>query len=331
MFSGIKIILFAVLSFLILPQLGIAAGLDLINFITTPRTPGANVKVLIRMESYAVNLNSANIAWYVNNIKVEEGIALKEQTVTTGDFGQKTVVDIIILTARGEKLDKQLIIAPAEVDLLWEAQTYTPPFYKGKALATYKSNIRVTAIPRFNTLTSDPKKFYYKWTYNRNLSVGEALGKNSVVVPMGYVNSQLPVVVNVSLPGTDWTGMKNINIPGTEAKVVLYRQEPLLGIQFNNAWKGEISTNESEFVAYAVPYFFSLDDLINNRLAYTWEINRRYTSPGLDARYLTIPKPTNADGTALTTPTAMLVSFKVQNPARILQRGQSQATVTFTP
>jgi len=313
------------------PQFVAAKGLDLVNFILTPKTPGAHEKVQIRMESFVVDLNTANIAWYVNKVKVEEGIALKDQTVMTGDFGEKLIVDIEILTMRGEIFNKQVVIAPAEVDLLWEAQTYTPPFYKGKALATFKSNVRVTAIPRFNTLTSDPKQYYYKWTYSRNLGVGEALGKNSVVVPMGYANTPLPIMVNVTLPGTEWSGLKSSTIPGTEAKVVLYQQAPLLGIQFNNAWSEKISTNESEFVVYAAPYFFSLDDLMNNRLVYTWEVNRRYTSPGLDARYLTIPKPSGPNGGVLSTPVNSNVSFKVQNPSRILQSGYSQATLTFTP
>lgn len=319
--------------FFAIPISSSAAGLDLVNFIMTPKTPGANERVLVRMESYAVNLNTANIAWYINKVKAEEGIALKEQTITTGNFGEKTIIDIIIFTAQGDRLEKKLIIAPAEVDLLWEAQTYTPPFYKGKALASYKSLVRVTAIPRFNTLTSDPKQYYYKWTYSQNLGAGEALGKNSIVIPMGYANAQLPVMVNVTLG--DWSGVKNIAIPGSEAKVVLYQQAPLLGIQFNNAWTGDISTSESEFVAYAAPYFFSLDDLTNNRLVYRWEVNRRYTAPGLDARYLTIPSPIqkDADGNTVRGAVAMpmTVSFKAQNPARVLQGGQAQATLTFTP
>ncbi len=297
------------------------AGFDLVNITTSPKTPGANETVTVRIESYAVNLNTANLVWYVNKVPVKEGIAEKEITLRTGDFGTKTTVDIVIFTADGVKLNKQLIIAPAEVDLLWEAQTYTPPFYKGKALASYKSLVRVTAIPRFNALTSNPKEFYYKWTYNRIQNVGEALGKDSVVIPMGYADSPVPVSVDVSLPGTDWKGIKNSSIEGTEAKLVFYHQAPLLGVEFNHALTGT-QTKETEFTIYAVPYFFSLDNFANGNLLYTWNVDRAYRAPDFDQQNLTLVKPSN-------TAASYDVSLRVQNPKRILQEGRAQATISF--
>ncbi len=304
-----------------------AAGFDLVNLTTTPKSPGAMEKTILRIESFAVNLNTANIIWNVDGVFVKDGIADKELTVTTPDFGKKMVIDIIIMTAAGDKIDKQFIIAPAEVDLLWEAQTYTPPFYKGKALPTFKSSVRVSAIPRFNTLTSNPKEYYYKWTYNRTLVVGEALGKNSVVVPMGFTNAPVPVLVEVSLPGTDWKGTKNANITGTAAKIVLYENDPFYGVQFHHpitvAGTGARKTKETELTVYAVAYFFSSDDLANNRLVYTWEVNRRYTSPGLFPRYLTLVKPETGDAT-------YAVSLRIQNPNRVLQEARASAQVSFT-
>lgn len=320
---------------LTLPHVTLAAGFNIINFVTIPKTPGANEEVTIRLESYTTNLGNSAIAWYVNKVKLSEGIALTEVKVRTLDFGQKTIVDAVIITDQGERIDKQFVIAPAELDLLWEAQTYTPPFYKGKALPTFKSLVRVTAIPRFNSLTSDPKKYHYKWTFNRNLGLGEATGKNSVVFPMGYADTPVPVDVTITLAGTDWTGDKHISVPGFPAKAVLYQQDPLLGINFNSAWTKGIETKESEFVAYAVPYFFSLDDLVNNRLVLRWEIDRGYVSPGLDARYLTIPNPIekNDDGASVRGATAVTktISFRAQNPGRILQEGSAKSTLTFTP
>ena len=318
-----------------LPHSALAVGLNIINFATYPAMPGANEEVTIRLESYTTSLGTSAIRWFVNKTDHSEGLALTEVKVHTLDFGQKTVIDVVIVTEQGERIDKQLVIAPAEVDVLWEAQTYTPPFYKGKALPTFKSNVRVTAIPRFNSLTSDPKKYTYRWKYNRNLGLGEGLGKNSVIFPMSYEDVNVPVDVTVTLSGTEWVGNKYVDIPATSAKVVLYEQAPLLGINFNSAWTTPIETSESEFVAYAAPFFFSLDDLVNNRIVYRWEINRGYVSPGLDARYLTIPNPIakNDAGSSArgSTPVSMMVSFDAQNPARILQEGRMQSTLIFKP
>lgn len=322
--------------FLLLPSSALGAGFNVINVITDPKLPGANEEVTIRLESYTTNLGASAIRWFVNKTDHSQGLALTEIKVRTGDFGVRTVVDVVIVTDQGERIDKQLVVAPAEVDVLWEALTYTPPFYKGKALPSFKSMVRVTAIPRFNSLTSDPKKYKYRWTYNRVSGLGEAVGKNSVLVPMGYDDVSMPVDVFVTLPGTDWSGSKYLSIPGSPAKVVLYEQAPLLGINFNSAWTSTpIETAESEFVAYAVPFFFSLDDIVNNRIVYRWEVNRVYTAPGLDARYLTIANPIqkDEDGVSVSNakPSTMTVSFSAQNPVRILQEGRAQSTLTFTP
>ena len=317
------LILSSIIATLFIPTSALAAGFDLINITTKPKTPGANESVTIRIESYAVNLNSANITWYINNEAIENGIADKDFVVTTGDFGEKTTVDILILTAEGSIIRKQVIIAPAEIDLLWEAQTYTPPFYKGKALPSYKSLVRVSAIPRVNSLTSNPKDFYYKWMYNNTQNVGEALAKTSVVIPMNYADSQIPIQVMVSLPETDWKGEKRLLIKGAVPKLVFYSNAPLLGMQFGRALTANNETDATEYGIFAAPYFFSLDNLMNNNLLYTWNINGRYQAPELNPQYMTFTK----NGTAAQ---EYAVFLRIQNPKRILQEAGGKTGVYFT-
>ena len=301
-----------------------AAGLDLINFSTNPKTPGPHEDVTISMNSYAVDLNTATIIWFVNKSPSKQGIAEKTLTIRTGDLGTKTIVDITILGNTG-KINKQIVIAPAEVDVLWEAQTYTPPFYKGKALPSYKSLVRVTAIPRFNALTSDPTQYYYKWKYNKIQGAGEGLGKNSIVIPMGWADSKIPVSVTVDLPGTDWSGYKLTNVPGHEAKLVLYEQAPLLGIQFDHALLTRQATKVgvgNTFNVHAVPYYFSTDNLQNGELIYTWTVNRSTVVSGLDPLNITLTKQGKAEEN-------FAVSLRVQNPKRILQEGRAQSNIVL--
>ena len=298
-----------------------AAGLDLINISTNPKTPGPNEDVIISMNSYAVDLNTAMIIWFVNKSPSKQGIAEKTLTIHTGDLGTKTIVDITILGNTG-KINKQIVIAPAEVDMLWEAQTYTPPFYKGKALPSYKSLVRVTAIPRFNALTSDPSQYYYKWTYNKIQGAGEALGKNSIVIPMGWADSKIPVAVTVNLPGTDWSGYKLTNVSGHEPKLVLYEQAPLLGIQFDHALIAKVPKTGvgNTFNVHAVPYYFSTDNLQNGELIYTWTVNRSNVVAGLDPLNITLTKQSKAEEN-------FAVSLRVQNPRRILQESITQSNI----
>ena len=53
-----------------------AAGTDLVTFTTMPKSPGALEKITVSIESFAVDLNSANIVWNVDKEFVKDGIAI---------------------------------------------------------------------------------------------------------------------------------------------------------------------------------------------------------------------------------------------------------------
>ncbi len=314
--------IFIALTILLMPTEAFAAGGDLVSVKTNPVTPGPNQSVMVSIESFAVNINSANIIWYVNKEPRKEGVGEKTFTFTLGDFGNVSTIDILILTAEGSQIKRQVVLAPAEIDILWEAQTYTPPFYKGKALPSYKSFLRVSAIPRYNSPSSNPSEYHYKWRYNRIENVGEGLAKNSVVIPSGYADAAVPVILDVKLPSTPWSGSASANIKGAEAKVVLYENAPLLGIQFNRALKGGNDAVGNGYTIRAIPYFFSTDNYFNNELVYTWKLGGSNIIPGQDPTTLVLTKKGKG---AESYP----VSLRVQNPKRILQEGAAGATISF--
>ncbi len=298
------------------------AAFGLISQKLTPPTPGPNQEVTIQLNSYNVNLNAAKIIWYIDGEAQKEGTAETSFVTRTGDFGEKKVVDVVIFAQDGTRFDKQIVLAPAEVDILWEALTYTPPFYKGKALPTYKSLVKVSALARFNTETSDPAAYYYKWTLDRNKGVGEALGKNSTVVAAAWPDSHVNVAVETSLPGTDWKGAKNLNIDSVNPQVVFYEQAPLLGIRFAQALTSGLVATGNEFTIQAAPYFFSLDNYKNGELVYEWTANRNRVLPTLDPLKLILTKSSKAAEN-------FIVSLSVQNAKRVIQEGRGQTTVSF--
>lgn len=308
---------------LISPTSAFAVSADLVSTKIVPSIPGPNQNVTVSIQSFAVNIDSARIVWYVNKEPKKEGVGEKTFTFTLGDFGNASTIDVIILTPEGVQVKKQLVIAPAEVDILWEAQTYTPPFYKGKALPSYKSLLRVSAIPRYNSLSSNPSEYSYKWTYNRIENAGAGIGKDRVVIPAGWADSAVPVSVDVKLPNSAWTGgSANTNITGTKAKVVLYENAPLLGTQFNHALTESVAATGNEFAIRAVPYFFSTDNYMNNGLIYTWKLGGSNVVPGQDPTNFVITKKGRS---AESYP----FSLRVQNPARVLQEGIAGGTVSF--
>ena len=299
-----------------------AAGLDLVKITTNPVTPGPHQEVTVSIQSFAVDLNTAQIIWYVDKEPAKQGIAEKSITTMTGDFGDKTVVDITIIPTYGDTLNKQIVIEPSEVDLLWEARTYTPPFYKGKALPTFKSMVKVTAMPRRNSYSSNPKEFYYKWTYNRIQGLGEALGMNSVLMPSGWPDSAVPISVEVSVPGSTWKGTQEANIPATLPKIVFYEQAPLLGTRFDHAIQNSSTQTGNMLDIRAVPYFFSTDNYLNGNLIYTWNVNGSNTQGGSEPTNLQLTK-SGKDAESFA------VSLRIQNPKRILQEGKVSSNITL--
>ena len=142
---------------------------------------------------------------------------------------------------------------------------------------------------------------------------------------MGWADSKIPVAVTVSLPGTDWSGYELTNIPGHEAKVVLYEQAPLLGIQFDHALTANQtikSDMRNTFNVHAVLYYFSTDNLQNGQLVYTWTVNRNNIVAGLDPMNITVTKQGKGEE-------AFVVALRVQNPKRILQEGRAQASIVL--
>jgi len=55
---------------------------------------------------------------------------------------------ISIILDSTHRIDKEIVIEPAQLDILWEStDSYVPPFYEGKALPSIESTIKVVALP----------------------------------------------------------------------------------------------------------------------------------------------------------------------------------------
>jgi len=314
-----------VIGILLFPCITFAA-LDLVTFSTNPQNPPPNQTVTVSIQSYAINLNSARITWYVDKEVVKDGIAEKSIRTNTKEFGQTTVIDVVLVDATGVRTDKKFLLRPIEIDLLWEADTYTPPFYKGKALPTYKSNVKATAMARIRSLSDNPTSFYYTWTINRIQGLGEGLGKTSAIIPMKYAGSPVPTEVRVREVseqkdgGGTWSVVQNIL--ATNPLLAFYEQAPLLGTIFERALSGSAGTKGTGFRIRAVPYFFSNDDMANGNLVYTWKKDGASVAPALDPTSIQLGKT----GTAAQ---SSAVSLSVQNRKRILQQASAQITVNF--
>src|SRR3990167_3192742 len=154
-----------IISGAVLPFKANAASPSSISVNVVPENPAPNENTSITLSSYANNLDSVLISWSVNGKSVLSGIGKKSFSVNAGAAGSETSVVATISLPDGA-IDTRIIIRPAVMVLLWQANdSYVPPFYKGRALPTPDSEVKVVAMPEIKSGSGfvDSKKMTPIW------------------------------------------------------------------------------------------------------------------------------------------------------------------------
>lgn len=272
--------LFLILLFLPLPLLAVtqsSSGPSMTAAIK-PETPGPNQSVTISLNSYQIDLDRSQIAWFVNNERREAGVGLKSFTFTTGPLGTPAVVRVTAV--HGLQLAQKTIdLKPGQVDLLWEAGTYTPEGYLGKALPTPESEVTIWARPALTTRSGaiiPSANLVYKWYKNGNLLSNQSgANKDVLKTKLGNTFDQNNVAVLVSAAdGTEAVGEIDFKI--TAPKIVFYPVSPEGEIDYARALgaSATFTTNSPQIIAE--PYYLSN----NGQNDITWTINGESAGKG---------------------------------------------------
>jgi len=152
-------------------------------FITTGDTV-PNALLRVSATSYSFDLNSSDIVWKVNGKVFKRGTGEKIIDVMLGDAGSGTKIEIDATVISGQTYHKETVVIPATVDLLWQAYTYTPAWYKGKPLPSSTSDVKIVAVPYFKTAGGEmlsASDLTYNWNLNyKNIGSASGYGKTSL-------------------------------------------------------------------------------------------------------------------------------------------------------
>lgn len=287
----------------------------------TPNIPGPNENTTIEVSSFSYDLDRSQVSWLINSNPVLEGIGERQVAFRTGEIGSKIKIEVVVQTIGGQSFTRSVIINPLKVDILWEALSYTPPFYKGKALVPPSGFILVTAMPELVTSQGTklkPEELVYTWEQD-GVVLGEAsgFGRNSVVVNGKHI-PRLPTSIAVTVASFDNSlrAQTSIRIPVSETRILFYEKHPLEGIRYERALENEVILEDAEITIRAEPMYFSLDDIARDTLNYRWEINNQSVNIPLNEQSKEIVLR-NESGNAGST----LVSLRVRSKdlLRILQ------------
>lgn len=260
-----------------------------------PEYPNAFEEVKIFIGSSSLDLETAKITWKVGGQIVDQGVGAQEISVSTGDYGKETFVQAIIEDGT-QIITRDFTIRPSFIDLIWQADTYTPPFYKGKALHTSEGRVTVVALPSiyYNKRKLPNSGLYFDWFLNGS-KVLSGVGKDSFAFNNYFTKKDDLISVQVSLPGGTVENKKEIKFTAKEPKVILYEDDPLLGITYEKAISSEFKFKNKETSLVVSPYFFSINNPNDSELEYEWLVNNKPLVDGTRERItFRIPEGNNS-------------------------------------
>jgi hypothetical protein len=149
--------------------------------------------------------------------------------------------------------------------LLWEAtDSYVPPFYRGKALPTPDSQVKVVAMPEIREGSGyvSPQNMTYKWKkdYTNNVD-GSGYGKNSFIFINDYLDNSNNISVEASTISQSNSSSANIDIGMTEPKILFYKNDNALGTIWSKTLTDTYKMEGNSEIVEAIPYFISPKEL----------------------------------------------------------------------
>jgi len=169
------------------------------------------------------------------------------------------------------------------IDLLVDSDSYTPPFYRGRALPAIGTSIRLVAFahpPTISGVTQSAGDLIYTWKQDdRVVGNVSGQGRSSVTLPSPMLYGTSNIEVDVESTDHILVGSATISIHATEPVVLLYEDNPLIGIAFNHALGTSNTIAETETTFAAIPFFASALSPNDSRLQYSWMLNNNAITP----------------------------------------------------
>lgn len=297
-----------------------AIGVDVI-----PPNPSPFQNITIVLSSFAANLDAVSITWIEDGKTITSEFGRKSFTTKTKAAGSETLVEARIALPDGEII-KRIILRPAVLVLLWQAtDSYVPPFYKGKALPTADSEIRVVAMPEIISVGKkvDPKNMTYSWEQDyENAPGASGYGKNFYTYVADYLRDSAVIGVVASTLDQQNNSESNINIATNSPEILFYKIDPSLGVFWENALSNDY-TILGEAVVVAAPYFISPKDWRRPELEFFWSINGRSVAvPSYSKNLLPVRAGAGSSG-------ASSLRLRIEHMDRIFQTVDKTLNIQF--
>jgi hypothetical protein len=323
--SGISIFLFSIALFANAQFSGVG---EVVSFSISPSNPKANQTVTVEIESFSIDLDRASrITWLVDGEIIAQEAGLKTVRFRTGKLGSRSDVEVVIESAESGTIRESVTIRPTEVNLLWEASSYTPPFYLGKALPSSDTEVTVVAMAEFVTSSGvklSAKDLIFTWEMDgKVLGSLSGRGKDTLSVVGPKISRTSRIDVEVSSTGGTLQGKGTTFISAVSPKIVFYENNTVFGVRYEEAIGDRFTLLNEEIKITAHPYFFSSNTRVVPNADYEWRVDGSLTeSAPEDDSSIILRQIGEGEGFAS-------ISLSIENTDKILQFAKESFSMFF--
>lgn len=245
-----------------------------LRIVMEPRSPEPGDSVRLRAESDTLDLENAVIIWMVNDAEAARGRGLQTHTLTAPALGKETAVEVLVDGA-ADIASAALTFRSVEIDLLWDSDSHTPPFYKGRALPSAGGTLGAEAVVRFKRSDGSyvpPKDITYSWSVDSSpVPSLSGRGKSSARIASPSLFGSKRISVEARSVDGFFSGNASVVISSVEPSLYLYMNHPLFGILYHRALNGGTEITDTEMTFIAVPLYSPVPPG-DRGLIYEWSV-----------------------------------------------------------
>lgn len=244
---------------------------------TTPAHPAPGDSVHLEARSALYDLSQSALTWRVNGKTFTAGEGVTSADIVAGSLGSEIDVSVDAVALDGAESFAEIAIIPTEVDLLFDSDSYVPPFYRGRALPSAGTHLHLEALPHLRVQGGKDlpaSELTYTWRRNDEvLGSVSGKGKSSVTIAAPVLFATDVISVEVRSSNGVLSGEAQVQIPSLEPTLALYEDHPLYGILYNRALGAHTDIPDTEMTFAAIPYFAQSSGAQDHSLQYAWMVN----------------------------------------------------------
>lgn len=203
------------------------------------------------------------------------------------------------------------------VDLLWQGETYTRPFYKGKSLWSRQSRITLVAIPQG---LGNAANLNYRWTKNGTILGNiNGVGRNTLSFTDTILSRAQTIQVEIVGSSGEILAGTSVFVSPTTPRLLVYENNPLYGFMFHRAVGDSYELEEGEVTFGAFPFFFSATSRLGQNINYEWRTNTGGVETAGSATYRA---PEDTVGSSR-------IEVRVANEEKVAQTGGKSFLIEF--